>query len=279
MWRKLCTYASVVAVLCLTAASIARGQTVYVSRFINDFGTVDLSTGIYTLIGNTPVSIDALTFTPDGTLYGLGTNGNLYTVNPATAQTTDLGSTGTFFRLNSLAARGDGLLFADDPFGDLYRVDPATALATLVGGSGVFGLHEEGGLAFGPDDTLYSLISFFGSSLYTRDPQTGAAARVGTSPTGINSPGGLFFDNDRLYAFDFFSNIYTIDTTTGVGTPTGVSVSGGFGSIRGAAAPRAAIIPEPSTLALLVSISVGGAGYLLRKRRHAAGMQVTLRRR
>jgi hypothetical protein len=260
-----------VAVLFLAFAANGQAEPVYVSRIFSDFGTVDLTTGVYTKIATTSAQLDALAFAPSGTLYGLGSDNHLYTVNPATGGLTDVGSTGTFFGLNSLAARSDGTVFGEDPFGTLYTLDPATGKGTLVGGSGVFGLHSTGILAFGPGDTLFSDNSFFGDFLTTQNQSTGAETQVGSNALNINFPGGLFFDNGQAFGFGFFGDINSINTGTGTSSPTGVSISGGFGQVLGAAAqPQEApvAVPEPSGFMLfLVALGVPGAAWLLRRRK------------
>jgi hypothetical protein len=264
----------VVAVFCLLFASNAQAGPVYVSRVFNQFGTVDLTTGAYTNIATTPVQLDALSFEPNATLYALGADNHLYTVNPTSGALADVGSTGTFFGLNSLAARSDGTLFGEDPFGTLYRLNPATGQGTQVGGSGIFGLHSTGMLAFGPGNSLFSDNSFFGDFLTTQDQNTGVETQVGSTPLNINSPGGLFFDNGQAFAFGFLGDISTIDTATGTSSSTGVTVSGGFGQVLGAAAqPQQAppAVPEPSGFVLfLVGLGISGAALLLRRWRKSA---------
>jgi hypothetical protein len=260
------------AALCLGFASNAQADPVYVSRVFSKFGTVDLGTGVYTEIATTSTQLNALTFAPNGTLYGLGSDNHIYTVNPASGALTDVGATGTFFALNTLAARSDGALFGEEFTGNLYRLDPQTGMATLVGGSGQFPTQNATGmLAFGPGDTLFS---DFGGFLNTRDQNTGLATRVGSTPLNINFPGGLFFDNGQAFAFGFFGDINSINTATGTSSPTGVSISGGFGQVLGAAVqPQqvAPAVPEPSGFLLfLVGLGVPGGVWWLRRRRQLA---------
>jgi len=258
-------------IIALTAWSLggvpAHAGIVYVSRDFSAFGTVDLTTGVYTNIGTTSVQLDALTFAPNGTLYGMGSDNNLYTVNPTTGGLTNVGATGTFFALNSLAARSDGALFGEDPFGALYTLNPATGQATLVGSSGIFGLHSTGMLAFGPGDTLFSDNSFFGDFLTTENQTTGAETQVGS--TSLDANHGLFFDNGQAFAFNFFGEIFAINAGTGTDSSTGVTVPGGFGAIHGAAAAPA--VPEPTSLTLLAVGAAGLAGYAWRRRQRVDG--------
>jgi hypothetical protein len=257
MRRVLATF-----LLFLAATAQARADIVYVSRDFGKFGTVDLTTGIYSEIGTTSQQLSALTFAPNGTLYGMGVNNHLYQVNINTGALTDVGATGTFFALITLAARSDATLFGEDPFGNLYRVDATSALATSVGPSGVFGITPDGMLAFGPGDTLFLDVPSF---LYTVDQNTGAATQSGAGPLSINFPGGLVFSGNQGYAFDFFGEIYRINTAAGTASDAGVGVVGGFGSIHGAAAVP---VPEPASLTIL-TIGIAGLWGHARRRREA----------
>jgi hypothetical protein len=253
-----------VLVLALAGCSVAEAGAVFVSRPFSKFGTVDLTTGLYTEIGTTTVQLNALSRATDGTLFGLGSDNTLYRVNTGNAGLTAVGPTGTFFALNSIASRTDGALFGEDPFGSLFSVSTTTGTGTLIGSTGVFGLRPTGTLAFGAGDTLFTIIGDF---LYTQNQSTGAATLVGPGPLGISFPGGLVFTDGQLQAFNFFGAIYTINTSTGIATPTGVNVIGGFGQILGAAPATTAAVPAPGALALLtIGLTVQGGVMLLRRR-------------
>lgn len=101
---------------------------------------VDLETGKIQEIGWMDIHFDtliALTWGPDGFLYGLGrphpTN-TLYRIDPATGATALVGYLGTQYA-SGLAFDADGTLWLSAskyPTGTLYRVDPETAVATAV---------------------------------------------------------------------------------------------------------------------------------------------------
>lgn len=263
-------------VLSLKASPALAGE-VYVSRPFNAFGTVDLVTGQYTNIGTTTVGLNGLTFGPSGTLYGMGNDNALYTINPTTGGMTLVGPTGAFFGQANLAARGDGALFATDPFtsgpgGFVNRVNPTTGAATSIGQSGLTGgFAAPGGLAFGPDGSLFLLYGLFTDNLYKVNQMTGVASAVGASGVELN---GLVFSEGTAYAFDFFGRIYTVNPTTGAATFTGVTVNGGFGPINAAAGGPAssAVVPEPTSLTLLAFVGVAVGGYVWRRRRPTSGV-------
>jgi hypothetical protein len=266
---------SILSVLLVLAASLAwsssaHADIVYVSRPFDAFGTVDLTTGTYTSIGTTSVGLNGLTVAPDGTLYGMGSDNTLYTVNRSTAGLTPVGATGSFFGLVNLAARSDGALFATDAFtngpgGFVNTVNPKTGTATSIGQSGLSGgFAATGGLAFGPGNTLFMQYGLSTTDLYTVNQSTALATKLGTSGVSTN---GLVFTGGNAYAFNFFGEIFTLDTTTGAATDTGVAVTGGFGQIDAA---TAAAVPEPTSLALVSFGAASLAGYSWRRRRAAA---------
>ena len=270
--RCFCSFAAVT--FAASFASATKADPVYVTRPFDKFGTIDVGTGVYTEIATTTVQLNAISLAPDGTLYGIGgTNGELYKVNTKTGALTDLGNPGSFFSLNSLAVRSDSTIFGDDPFGKLYTVNPNNALATVVGTANLgTALQDQGCLTFGANNTLYSI--FYGGPnigedvLYTRNQQNGLATQSGAGPTGINTPGGLVYDNNKLYAFDFFGAIYTIDPASGIGTPTGVTVSGGFGQIYAAAPVSGSSgsgVPEGGTLSVAL-LGIAGIGLVVRRK-------------
>jgi len=102
---------------------------------MNNLYRFDIAAGTSSLVGQTSAPIEALAFGPNGTLYGLGKlDGNLYSINPTTAATTLIGSTGVSVGgpTGSLALASDGTLYAtlDDK---LYTLNRSNGAATAVG--------------------------------------------------------------------------------------------------------------------------------------------------
>lgn len=115
----------------------------------NDLYRFDIAAGTSALVGHTAPTLEALAFSPDGKLYGLGKlDGNLYLVNPANAATTLVGNTGVAVGnpTGGLTFGFNGVLYAtlDDK---LYTLNLATGAATPVGSSDPL------------DDTGFSSIS------------------------------------------------------------------------------------------------------------------------
>jgi len=117
--------------------------------------TIDKTTAVATLVGDTSAFFATIAFAPNGTLYevaaDLGLLGpissRLMTLNPANAAILTTMSLREYF--GALAFReSDGALFGstgDDH--EIFRIDPATGLLTLIGDTGK---NFVGALAFAP---------------------------------------------------------------------------------------------------------------------------------
>lgn len=121
--------------------------------------TINTSTGVGTLIGNTGFFFDSIAFAPNGTLYlaaeQLGmmgpdpTTNQLDTINPATAMVLTSVSTTDFF--GALGIRSDGTIFGGNgDQADLFTINPTTGAETLIGDTGTSFI---GDLAFSTPET------------------------------------------------------------------------------------------------------------------------------
>ncbi len=139
----------------------------------NNLSTVDIDTGVATLVGNTGIGgVVEIAFNPQtGALYGLSNGGSLYTLNPLTAASTFIGNTGNVVR--GMACSPDGTLYGFTDMGKLYRIDPTTGGTTAVGGSGnpVPGYSIMEDATFTQTGELYSLE--FSGHIFQTDPVTG----------------------------------------------------------------------------------------------------------
>ena len=80
------------------------------------------------------------------------------------------------------------------------------------------------------DDQLY-MVGRGNDTLYTLDPETGLATRVGTA-TAFGDARGLASHDDQLYMVDFGNPaLYTLDPATGVATRVGTAFRFGVGEL------------------------------------------------
>jgi len=198
--------------------------------------------------------------------------------------------------LTDIAFSPSGNLYGTS-FGDLYSVSKTTGAATLIGSNGVGTLNA---LVFGSNGTLYSASST-DTNLYTLNQSTGAATSLGS--IGVSSAGDLAFHNGTLYLADSNGNldsinlsplsatvigpfgfantyglangsdnvlygvagtdVFSVNTSTGVGTLVFDYAGFGLGDANGAAVLTEAgftTVPEPSTFVLA---GLGALGFMV----------------
>ena len=154
--------------------------------------SVDIASGVYTLIGPSSQSYNGFSFNPvDGVLYGIdGTN--LYTVDKATGAGTLVGAFGIGGEIMiDIAIDGAGNAYAHDIVTDsIYTIDLTTGAATLLGGTG-FDANFAQGMTWDPNtDTVY-LAAFnngaFLGELRSVNTTTGATTVVGAFNGGATA--------------------------------------------------------------------------------------------
>lgn len=203
----------------------------------------NLKAGTVRVIGATgyPFSM-ALTFCrPWGMPYTVTNTfspaGQLATLDLSTGAATPVGSPLGALGIMGLGCSANGTLYAvgnsvpaDPNFNSLYTVDRETGQVSLIGPTGASGGYAGGfimALDFAPDGTLYGASP---SSLYTIDPSTGHATKVGDFDVPVDSSGnkkvmGLSIGRDGVFFISDFwplpqgSTVYTFDVTTGATTP------------------------------------------------------------
>ncbi len=136
--------------------------------------------------------MDALTFSPTGTLYSMSSyTTDLYTVNVANGQATVVFDTG-FYSQGDLAFETDGSLYLAG-LTDLVKIDLSNHTATAVG---PFGAPDFVGLAVDTNGQMYGLEGGGSrANLFRINTTTGAATEIG-GIAGASSLGasGLSFD-------------------------------------------------------------------------------------
>ncbi len=245
-------------VLILSVSAPSYGATLYASSaaggpgelytldptngaMVQDFGPLNDSSGL-----NYPVT--GLAFSPTtGILYGSTGNSNpasqatLVTINPATALVTVVGA----FNAGPINGSGDPATMADIAFDSagnlfgvgsiggpqLYSISLATGQATQVGAGTGLTSTSGGGVAIGPDGSVFGTPT--STRFGTYNSVTGAYTNI-TSPT--KPVGGAYaalaFDGSTLYGLDLGpdsagkpTELVTLNTATGAIADLGASVA------------------------------------------------------
>ena len=237
--------------------------------------TIDTDTLEGELVGGLGVaSVSGLVFGPDGTLYGLASDGSLVMVSTSTGSTLPVGA------LGAVTSSSSGLGFvpstgqmyaatAETGFaGSLSSISMATGLATPIGATGASALVGLDG-----DDTgiLWGIDGGPGAEELVRiDTGTGLASVV--KPNGLAafpaigcldraSDGALWAVNRTPQAYELVRVDPASGTGTLVGPIAGISVSGamtGLASYEAQAAGFQVLPPVPGPLNKLL-IQVTGA--------------------
>lgn len=199
-----------------------------------DLYSLDLGTGIATLIGSTGIAeadVEAVALACDDTLYAIERNSrSLYTLDPDTGVATKVGTAGLGVEPADagLTVGLDGELFvADVNNGTFFEIDPESGVAEAIGPLG--GGLQISGLATRDDGTIFGFdrgVDYgVDNKLVTIDPSTGAGTVVGNPGFELNLVG---IDFDALGVLRGVFNgdpeegeaatTFTLDPTTGVAT-------------------------------------------------------------
>ena len=147
-------------------------------------------------LGVTGLSFNGLAYNPTtGIMYGCSSS-DLYTINMATGASTWVGSFGiTGGLMIAIAFDGSGNLYGTEiTFDLLYSINPANAAVTPVGAGLGIDISYAQDMAFDLDtNTLYlsafTIAPLFEGALYTCNPVTGVATKVGTFMGGAEVTG------------------------------------------------------------------------------------------
>jgi hypothetical protein len=247
--------------LTLTVSTSRAGPILWVDDSNGEIGKVDVATGNVTLVGNAGVVLTDIGFDPQGNLFGVSFT-TFYSINESTGLATAIGSLGTSDS-NALVFSSTGTAYAMGNSSDnLYTINVATGAASSIGH--VSGFDSGGDLAF-HNGTLYLASS--GDALVQVNLAPVSGTEIG--PFGVASVFGLANgDNNVLYAVAGTS-VYSVDTTTGAATFL-VNYGGqGLGDAFGEGFIDEAAVPEPTSLALMLSGVVLTSQWFWRRRRRA----------
>jgi hypothetical protein len=234
------------------------------------YGIVDLNTGAFTQLGSQ--TLLAGFGESGGNLYAGNGNGT-YSVNPATGSITLNGAGSAVF--DTFGSTTTGVYAVDLPtLGNpflTYSVDPTTGAQTLIGSTGVDIPHGgTAGLSVGAPSLYWAWTLPTGplqSTLYTLNLTTGAADAIGGTGAVIEA---MVFVNGTMYGITASDGIDTLNLSTGLATPTGVTIAGlPADNVVYSAAPLINSTPEPSSLLLLITV-IAVMSYGLRRRSRSA---------
>ena len=207
-----------IGLLVVFATSLEAGDLAYMlaetGGAANKFGTVDLQSGAFTLIGNMGAGTYAGLGVANGVLY-TEQNGGLYSVNITNASLALIGGTiGNNIPVFGSTTSG---LYGIAPVGlqsvpTLFSINSATGAVTSIGAVGVIpnGGGANAKLSTG-SSTLYMENN---GSLYTMSTTSGAATLVGTE-SGAFPVNALLFENGTLYVGANGFGVGTINVSTG----------------------------------------------------------------
>ena len=225
----------------------------YVHDSDGQLGTVNVTDGTTTIIGNMGVVLSDIAFDPDGNLYGISMD-NLYSINALTGATTLIGPHNVSGG-NALVFAPDGTLYAAGAFtSELYTLNTADGTSNIIGDMGV---QSAGDLAFFGGD-LY--LASDNDDLVRVDLDAEAAGTI-VGPFGFSEVLGMAHGGDGVLYGVAGTQIFSIDVNTGAGT----LVSDYYGTLLGPAYGSSfttEAMPAPGGLAVLL-----GAGWLNTRRR------------
>jgi len=256
--------AGALAVMTLRPAGAMADVYAYEGTGTDQFGVIDLTTGVFTERGNMGMLLSGLGAAGGGIYGGVEYGDTLYRVNPANGALTSVGNGGISYWDFGSTTTG---LYALGHDYNLYQINPSNGAATLVGPIGLSGLA--GTLGMSANSSSSSLYLTSNSLLYSLNTSTGAATLIGNA--GIGNFGAEVVLGGTIYAGSDTPpppyQVYTLNASNGSATLVS-TVSGGASTFWGLA-PIA--VPEPSTWAMMLTGLIGVGLVARRPTKKVAG--------
>jgi len=255
------------ALILLAVGSIsASADNLYITDANGNLGYVNLSTDKVTVLGKSGVVLHDIGFTSNGNLYG-DTFTGLYSVSLINGASVPVGSFGGYGAAGMVGLVGNGvnLLAASQATNELYAVDVSPFSTTAL--SGTLNGATNGDITFGTDGDLYDILSNGNLDKVVINGTTITSTVVGN--TGNTSISGMATESNGTVLAITGTEIYIVDTATAQLTPFLNYGGQGLGNVAGAAIFDSVVVPEPSSVALLLA-GVAGLFFYQKRRRLAA---------
>lgn len=158
----------------ITDIAVAQNGDIYITSF-DELYKFDIADKALYPIGSHNLTLNALEFSSDGTLYGAGPNSTvLWEIDPDNALPTFVMDTGRYSAGDLSFIDGD--LYLSTTSGELRHIDLNTLTAETSGFHGVQGLW---GLAYTADNTLFGVAK---DQVFLINPSDASVSLVGTFP-------------------------------------------------------------------------------------------------
>lgn len=263
--RLTVTALALVVLLCFVTSMAHADATAYSITSANQFGTIDLITGVFTPIGNTGTRLLGLGSAGGNVYSGTFLQNTLYQINVSNGSATSIGQASPLFFYDGFGSTAGALFGVDTLSQDLYSINPSTGASTLVGPTGL----EPGavdGMSAGAGGLFLAELTGSGDVLYNLNTSTGAATIIGN--TSLSFIAAMVWVDGTLYAVNSVSNssvsVWTLNTTTGAATFVANTSGDGNNATLGLA-PALASTPEPSSFILLGYGLLAALGALRRQ--------------
>ena len=207
-----------------------------------------------------------IAFAPNGTLYGIDSVSNLYTINPNTGSSTLVGPTHEAILSSLTVNPSNGTIFAAGVTlsgGKISILNPTNGAGTPFSASLGFGHIPAGDLEFA-NGNLY--LTDLAGDIDQINPLTGALSA--SHATGHSDISGLAFTDGTLYGLTLSDHLLVINPTTGATTDRGL-VSGLPGGTSSSAQRHHSRRRSRRSLTLFALAGLAVAGRVWRGRKRS----------